>query len=70
MKDFDSDDVISPIEIENDSGMNLLRFSNFLIVESKIDGVGLFVEMNLHGILLALRSKNAVTTDQGLTASL
>jgi len=69
-EDFNADDFIILIEVEDDAGMHFFRFDNLRFIQPQVYGVGFFIELDSHSSLLALRSKKAVTTSHGFTVSL
>jgi hypothetical protein len=65
MEDFDPDHIILPVEIQDYSRMHLFGLNNLGFIQSQIDGIGFFVELDSHNAPPILRSKNAVITDHG-----
>jgi hypothetical protein len=47
--------------------MDFLGFDDRGLVQAEVEGVGFGIEMDFHSRFLIERSKNAVTTRQGVT---
>src|SRR5512139_3761766 len=65
VEDLDPDDLTVGVQVEDDARPNILRFGYRGVIQPQVEGVGLFVEMNLHISPLQARSKYAVMTRHG-----
>ena len=65
-EDFHSDDALLRIEIQDHSGLDLLRLYDGRFIEPKIKGIGFLVYCQSHDFLPSCPSKNSVTTRIGV----
>ena len=54
---FDADDLVGLIVIEDDAGRDFFGFDDGRVVETQVEGVGFFVDVEFHVVRVAARPR-------------